>query len=198
MPRSPQLPRLVPWVLFFASTLGVVAQITVDPPPNPPVRPASPSRPRAISDAAAERLRAAAPKYAPVSAEAATRTAQTVDERDQPRNRIIRLPAYEVIEPKIHVPQREREMLTPKGRLELAYKRHPGLRVGAIGPLKNDFWANALLDEEFAAERSAEINDLLGFLPGARRVPLVLRAPPNVIPARSGPWGGLFVPWERR
>ena len=141
---------------------------------------------------------AASARYASVAPLPKPRATNEGDPReaDTPANGVIRLPSFLVEESKLRAPS-ERDMLTPKGRLDLALKRRPGLRIGALGPLKNTFWAKALLDEDFAAERSAEANEILGVGVG-RHAPMIFRAPPNIIPQKSGPWGGLLVPWERR
>lgn len=54
---------------------------------------------------------------------------------------------------------KERDMLTPKGKLELARRRYPGL----VGPL-SDATALRLLEEDFAKERRQEMADLKGLL----------------------------------
>lgn len=166
--------------------------------PNPP----TPPPPRAISAETAAKLAALAPKFEPGPAPSLS-DALDLDnvEAGRPslpgRPAIVRLPSYIVTEPKIKLPS-EHAMLTPRGRLELALRRNPGLRLGELGPLNNNFWANALLDEDRAKERTAEVNDLFALLPGPRRPRVILTAPPKIIPQRSGPYGGLLVPWERR
>lgn len=87
---------------------------------------------------------------------------------DPPRDGVIRLPSYLVREerlPKL----KERDMLTPEGKIALAYQRHPGLRAGNflrfLG-LSNDGIALAMVEEELAIERRKEFYDLAGLLPG--------------------------------
>ena len=93
---------------------------------------------------------------------------------------------------------KERDLLTPKGKLDLAMERHPGLKLG-FGPFNNFFWANAMIDEEFAAERRKEMNDLLAFIPPDKRPPPVsIETPFNIPRPFAGPWGGLVVPWEKK
>ena len=71
---------------------------------------------------------------------------------------VVALPPYLVREPKI--PDfKERELLTPEGKLRLAYKRHPGLRF-TLPFLSNDGIARAMIEEEFEVERIAEMRDL--------------------------------------
>ncbi len=162
-------------------------------------RPAMPPRP--ISDEVARKLAEAAPKFSPAPAAPANPVTPDGEpvERDRPRNGIIRLPRYLVQESRIPVPT-ERDVLTEKGRLELALKRHPGLRLGAFGPLNNNVWATALLEEEWGIERQQAMFDLLSLLPGKDRPrPIFMGRPPFSTPtAASGPWAGLVVPWERK
>jgi len=75
---------------------------------------------------------------------------------------VVRLPNYEVRNPKL--PElHEREMLTPKGRLDLGLKRHPGLKFGPFASLNNR-WAIAMLDDEDQAERNTEMSDLVDLM----------------------------------
>jgi hypothetical protein len=139
-----------------------------------------------------------APRYTPPPAKATVSPAvEEPHETEKPRNGIIRLPRYLVQETKPPT-FKERELLTQRGALDLAYKRHPGLRLGSFGPFKNDVWAKALLDEEWGIERSKEMFELLRFA-GANPPPEFLGRPAWGLPfAGSGPWAGLVVPWERR
>jgi hypothetical protein len=134
----------------------------------------------------AAKLSASAPKFS--SAKTPTSpTKQLPDLRDidKPRNRIIRLPR-EMVEPRVvprtplegsaevlqmaayivredKVPDfKERELLTPQGKLDLALKRRPGLRIGWLPFLSNAGVALAMLEEDFALERKKEMQDLLG------------------------------------
>ena len=133
--------------------------------PVPPA-PAAPAKPRGISPAVAEKLSAAAPKYVvPTAVKPAADTSVDRRDIDKPRNGIIRLPSYIVQEdrpPQIN----HRDILTPKGQLDLGFKRHPGLRIGNLWGLNNR-WAYAMLEEEERLERIAEMNDLLSLLPNA-------------------------------
>ena len=54
---------------------------------------------------------------------------------------------------------KERDILTPKGKLELARRRYPGL-VGSL----SDATALRMLEEDFARERRQEMADLLGLI----------------------------------
>jgi hypothetical protein len=158
----------------------------------------TPARPKSISADMTARLTAAMPKFDPAKAAAENAAGAQSEARpaDRPRNGIIRLPSYLVLEDKL--PQiKERELLTPESKVELGLKRHPGLRFGPFSRL-NNVWAGEMLEEELAIERAAEMADLVSLLP-AGHAPMVLRASaPNVPTAFSGPWAGLVVPWERR
>lgn len=75
---------------------------------------------------------------------------------------VLQLEPYVVEEEKF--PEfKQRHMLTPEGKLELAYKRHPGLKLGRL-PLLNDAIAREMLEQEFAKERRAELEELSGLL----------------------------------
>ncbi len=66
---------------------------------------------------------------------------------------------------------KDREMLTPAGRLAEARRRQPGLNLGSI-PLLNDGVALEMLERDFARERQQEEKDLRGLLKiEARDVP---------------------------
>ena len=82
-------------------------------------------------------------------------------EIDRPRNAIIRLPRYDVRDDQ--APDfRERELLTDQGRVDLALKRHPGLKIGPLAFL-NIRRGLEMLEEEQAVERRNEMNQLLAF-----------------------------------
>jgi hypothetical protein len=66
---------------------------------------------------------------------------------------------------------KERELLTPKGKLELARRRYPGV----VGPL-SDATAIQLLEDDFARERRQEAADLKGLLEiGGTKLPPELK-----------------------
>jgi len=125
------------------------------PPPSAP--------PHAISATTSARLTATLPKFSPRSAAGSSENAQSTDlrETDRPRNAIIRLPRYEVLEKKLPI-FRERELLTDKGRVDLAFKRHPGLKFGPLAFL-NAGPGLQMLEEEQQAERNAEMAELIEF-----------------------------------
>ncbi len=184
---------------FLVPLFASVVAFAADGEPAAPVAPAA--RARVVSSETAERLSAAAPKYTPPPAKETPgpAPAAATPVADKPRNTIIRLPAYVVQEQKVPA-LRERDLLTPQGRVDLALKRHPGLRFGSLGPLNNNVWANAMLEEEFGIERQRELWELTTMgSPGPRKPPTFTGRPPFSLPIQmSGPWGGLVVPWEKR
>jgi hypothetical protein len=121
-------------------------------------------RPRAVSPATAAMLAAAAPRFQPVAAPAQP-THESVEEvPDKPRNGIVRLPRYIVREPRVPALS-EYQVLTPKGKVELALKTYPGLRFGSFWIFRNDGIALAMLEEDVAAERARELAELTSLLP---------------------------------
>jgi hypothetical protein len=133
-------------------------------PQTAPVPPApATTRPRETSPETAAKIIFTLPKYsAPPEAEAKkTEEAPDLRETDKPRNGIVRLPKYLVQEPKVPA-FKDRELLTTQGKIDLAYKRHPGLRLGSLGFLNNNGPALMMLEEERRLERKAEMEDLYG------------------------------------
>jgi hypothetical protein len=124
--------------------------------PAPP--PTTADAPRAISAETAAKLTAPIPKFVAPPPEIAAVPAPAAVEEVKPRNTIIRLPDYIVRDAKTP-PPKEREVLTPRGRLELARKRHPGLKLGNLWGL-NDGWALAMLAEQERLDRKREFEDL--------------------------------------
>lgn len=118
-----------------------------------------------ISSDATARLSAATPRFVAPANGADAAAAASVDLRDidKPRNQIIRLPDYIVDEKKFPA-LKERDVLTFKGRRELAFKRRPGLKFLSLPiPLLNNLGiALFMLEEDFAAERRREEADLWG------------------------------------
>lgn len=154
MPPCLSAPRLVCFALGFAA-LGRAAPPTPGSPDAsaptsteaaPPVQvakdPAPPAgREHIVSDETASHVTSGLPKYAPHPPEPAKPGTESPDlrETDKPKNSIPRLPMYMVTrprEPRLPV-FRERQFLTPKGLLELALKRQPGLKFGNLFGLNN-------------------------------------------------------------
>ncbi len=134
----------------------------------------APERTRPLSAATAARLAEKMPKFAPPATAPAptsplladansTPPAPDLRELDRPRNTIIRLPNYVVQEEKPPA-FKARHLLTVKGRLDLAFKRHPGLNFGSLSSLLNEGVALAMLEEDFRLERQAEAQNLLSLV----------------------------------
>lgn len=122
------------------------------------------SKSRAVSAETSAKIGAGMPKFSPPKpAEAAAPAAAPVaeaKEADKPRNTIIRLPRH-VVQDRRDPVIKDREILTPKGKLELALKRYPGLRFGSLPFLSNNGIAMLLLEEDLRLERKTEMEDLV-------------------------------------
>jgi len=188
MTRSALVPL---FVLTTVATTVAAAEFS----PTVEVRPpaARPAPTRVISPEVSAMLALSVPKFAP-----APPVPVEAFDADKSRTGIISLPQFFVEEQKLPG-FKERDLLTSHGGLDLAIKRRPGLRIGAIGPNKNDFWAKALLEEDTGVERAKEMFELTRFTPGAKPAPFFLGRPLFATPLpAAGPWGGLMVPWERK
>lgn len=155
-------------LMALVATTSVLPRMAAEIPANPPgdspvtapegtevTAPAKAKRPFSADTAA--KLTAAVPKFEAPAAAATpggpgVAESPLAHELDKPRNQIIRLPQYVVGEPKVHLPSREMEVLTPKGRVEYALDRRPGLRFGPLAWLNGPI-ALAMLDDDLAAER---------------------------------------------
>ena len=160
-------PLLALAVIIAGPTRGQTAGgPAADPAQTPPAAatpgpaPPPPALARAVSPEVAAKLAATAPKFVPPKSDA-DQPAPDRRELDKPRNGIVRLPSYIVQEPKMR-DLKERELLTPKGRLDLALKRYPGLRFNPLFFLgSNNGIALAMLEEEERLERMKEMADLM-------------------------------------
>lgn len=194
----PLLPAFVS-VVVALSTARLAAQADSTP-PNPDVSPAPPTvsapvapapdstpppadasapgtpRTRAMSPEIAARLSEKMPKFTPSSPPVSAPASPIVQapppeirDADKPRNTIIRLDPYQVIEAKPPA-FKERELLTPKGRLDVALKRYPGLKFGGFWIFSNNGVALAMYEEDLAIERRKEMKELysLASLPSER------------------------------
>lgn len=82
---------------------------------------------------------------------------------------VLRLPRYHVRDRRLPA-LKERDLLTPEARVELGLKRHPGLRIGNFFGLNRGI-AAAMVEEEFAAERNRELQDLYALAAFADSLP---------------------------
>jgi hypothetical protein len=130
------------------------------------IEPAAPVTPKAsarvVSPVTAAKLAAVAPKFiqpAPALPRAEAFASPVTRVPDRSRSQIVRLPEFIVGEPKLHVP-RPLDVLTPKGRVELAFQRRPGLQYVPLA------WMNAgialeMLEDDLQAARRREAAELL-------------------------------------
>lgn len=134
--------------------------------PVPAAAPSAPSdRPRLLSPETASKLAPSRPfvPKPPTEETAPTVAAADLRETDKPRNGIVRLPPHLVQGLKMPI-LKERDILTPYGKLQEAYKRYPGLRFGSLPFFSNNGVARAMLEDDFRLERIAEMNDLMGLM----------------------------------
>ena len=82
-----------------------------------------------------------------------------VRQTPQAQNGVIQLPNFIVGEPRVSIPS-PMEVLTPKGRVELAFARWPGLRLVPLAWM-NEPIAVAMLEDELQAQRGRQAADLL-------------------------------------
>lgn len=185
-------PARVALLLSTIAALAALGPASAQTPPPPtdqstpaPTTPPAPKRDRAVSDSLAASLAASMPKYNPPPKPRPEDEDVDLRDVDKPRNGIIRLPKYIVRERKL--PElSNREMLTPDGRLDLAFKRHPGLLFGNFFNL-NAGIGLAMLAEEQQIERNSEMADLaeLARLADTAREPPPKNAAPPPAPVEK-------------
>ena len=145
-----------------ATSFGAEPSVAPPTPSADTIAPPAASRSRATSASTSQRLNAALPKFVPRKVETEpSDTSTDPSQPDGPRNAIIRLPQYDVQEDKL--PEfRQRELLTQKGRADLAFRRHPGLKIRPFSFL-NVRPGLAILAEEDSIDRGREMHELLTF-----------------------------------
>jgi len=122
----------------------------------------APPAKRVLSPDTAAKLAAASPKFVPATVEPTpgeSPLSPVAREPDKPRNGIVRLPRFVVEEPKLHVPD-SMQVLTPKGRVDLAFKRRPGLRMVPFAWM-NTRIATEMLEDDLQWERRMKTAELL-------------------------------------
>lgn len=77
---------------------------------------------------------------------------------EPPPDGVLRLPQYEVHDRK-YPALKNRELLTPEAKIDLQFKRHPGLHFGNLFGLNRGI-AAAMAEEDDARERGLEMADL--------------------------------------
>lgn len=157
-------------------------------PPSVPA-PAPAARPRAISPETAAKLSANAPKFNPPKPnEGQAEELPDLREIDRPRNGIIRLPQVMVQEQKIPF-LNDRDLLTLSARLELAYKRNPGLHLGSLKSASNDRVALGTLEEIRRLERMSEMSEIIGLYQFSDpKTGAALKTQANTVFLRSSEW----------
>ena len=163
--RSEGFCQASPEVSPTSTTPKIEEMVVFASPPSAlaPTTAATSVRPRETSADTAAKINATLPKFSPVKTPESEAAVELPDLReiDKPRNGIIRLPKYMV--PGRRAPAfKEYDLLTPEGKLELAYQRNPGLRFGSLPFLTNNGAALFMAWEELRLERMAEMNDLVG------------------------------------
>ena len=152
-----------------------------------------PSRPpptrRAISPEMAEKISALATRAAPpASSNAATVTTPGIPSPDGTGSSdVVQLAPFVVKEDKL--PDiKERQLLTPKGKLELAKKLNPGLNLGPLSSMNNGV-ALEMAEEVFAQERRKELAELKSVLnAGETKPPPELRRKIDEAMTRKNEW----------
>lgn len=140
--------------------------------PNPILRPGvgtseAVSRPharRSVTPETAAKLATVVPKYERLPAETVSNSQATPQAGEDSANGVVQLPKYIVIAPRERVGSGD-AFLSPKARLELAYKQAPGLRVGSLPLLSNDGGALDMAAETDRGRRVREVRDLETIMP---------------------------------
>lgn len=142
----------------------VAPSVPADAPPRTGAIETAAAKPAAakhvISPLTTAKLIAAVPKYTPPAPKppaAESSVSPIIQMPEKPQNQVIRLPQFFVGEPKIHVPM-PLQVLTPKGRIELGFERHPGLRIVPLKWMNAGVAAEMLEDDLQAPRRMAEAN----------------------------------------
>jgi hypothetical protein len=165
MPRIPiALLRIVTTVLAVNAARAAESENPASPPVVP--QPAPAARPRLIFSRVEDGSTLVEAKVLAVGEKPPTQPVLALSDLPPPDKDVFRLPAYIVQEPKLPA-FKERELLTPKGKIDLALKRHPGLRFGSLPFFSNNGIGLAMLEEEFRLERLHEMADLMTLLPAS-------------------------------
>jgi hypothetical protein len=148
-------------MVLFVGIMGAFARAAdpAEPPPAtlPAPAPTPAPRPR-LSPAIKEAIAASLPKYSPLAPNN-TSVSTAAGDSTESSDGILHLPKMTVRTQRI-VPLTGYDCLTPKGRLELAKKTFPGLRVGSIFGM-NDGIALAMLQEEVEYQKRQALADLV-------------------------------------
>jgi hypothetical protein len=133
---------LVPVLVGLALVAGEVAPV-----------PSAAQRSEEIREA----IRASLPKYASQPAGDSSQAAGSSG-RDEERNGVLHLPTMTVRSKKGLSSLGDYQMMTPKGRLEMARKLYPALKLGNLLGLNNAI-ATGMLREEVEASRKTDLQE---------------------------------------
>jgi hypothetical protein len=197
MKRTPSTWLLLAWILPAAgASLTALAQVQAE---TKPAEAAVEKNEKAVTSTHASspetlaRIGATLPKFSPPKEAQPEAELPDLRETDKPRNGIIRLPQHIVRETKMPE-MKDRDLLTPDAKLDLAYKRHPGLQIGSPF-LNNDKPARFMLAEEERLERIAEANDLTGLMESPAKAKALWKDSLPLL-MRSNEWvEARFVSW---
>lgn len=117
---------------------------------------ATPTR-RAISPEMAAKLSAVAKEVAPAPTAPVAASDHTAAPTDA-----VQLEPF-VVEEEKYPELKERDILTRKGKLDAALKRHPGLQLGPLS-LGNGAVAQGMIEDEFRRQRLEEMRELSGLM----------------------------------
>ncbi len=159
---------------FPALALGAETPATA-----PPVS----GQPRKVQSHITEALLAKLPRFVPPSAGPGG-SASDRDAGDS-SDEILRLPKM-TIRPKQVLPESDYAWLNDKGRLELALKAHPGIRVGNILGLNNGIAAGMQQEERLAAKKADLADQVQRSTLGDSEVDKRIRALTKALLQRSG------------
>lgn len=157
-------------VVLALTTTSVSGQASRSIPTHAPVHSSSPE----IVQAVAAKL----PKYDPTAAEKSSSDEAALNEAYESAG-VLYLPKVTVRKDRLSTPS-DFEFLTPKGRMELAFKKYPGVRIGNILGL-NDGYAAAMQAEDREVARKESVKETVERTrtdngPESRRIDQLLKA----------------------
>ena len=152
-------------MILFVAIAGASSSAAdqTEPPPAPAPAPATAPtrapapRPR-LSSEVKEAIAASLPKYSPLARNNTSVSIAAADSTES-SDGVLHLPKMTVRTQRV-VPLTGYDFLTPKGRLDLAKKTFPGIRVGNIFGM-NDGIALAMLQEKVEAQKREDMSDLV-------------------------------------
>jgi hypothetical protein len=158
-------------VVLTLATTNVRGQVSRAISAHPPVHSFSPE----IVQAVAAKL----PKYDPTAAEKSNSDEVAASNDAYESDGVLYLPKVTVRKDRLSTPS-DFEFLTPKGRMELAFKKYPGVRIGNILGL-NDGYAAAMQVEDREVARKESVKETVERTrtdngPESRRIDQLLKA----------------------